>query len=206
MQKEASKDRLELIRRGLARYFTVPVVSVLAKTGVTPDGLTWSGFVLTIGAAALAAFGYLSWAGLTSLFAAIFDMLDGALARKLDRVTLFGGILDSTLDRLSEGAMLVGILIWYLRFSIPGENLILMALLVGVTIVVSFTVSYTRARSEGAGLRGEVGISTRPERVILTAVGLLIGQVTAALAIIAVMSTITVIQRLHYAWKQAKGK
>jgi CDP-diacylglycerol--glycerol-3-phosphate 3-phosphatidyltransferase len=206
LSKEASKDRIEVMRREFARYFTVPVVSVLAKTGATPDGLTWFGFILTIGAAALAGCGYLFWAGLTSLFAAFFDMLDGALARKLNKVTLFGGILDSTLDRLSEGAMLIGILIWYLRFSAPGEDLILMALLVGITIVASFTVSYIRARSEGAGLKGEVGISTRPERVILTAIGLLIGQVTAALAIIAVMSTITVIQRLHYAWKQAKGK
>jgi CDP-diacylglycerol--glycerol-3-phosphate 3-phosphatidyltransferase len=204
LQKEASKDRLEVMRRGLARYFTVPVVSVIAKTGITTDGLTWFGFLLTVAAAALAAFGYLFWAGITFLFAAFFDTLDGALARHLNRITLFGGILDSTLDRLSEGAMLVGILIWYLRT--PGENLTLMALLVGFTLIASYTVSYIRARSEGAGLKGEVGISTRPERVILTVLGLLVNQVTIALTIIAAMSSITIVQRLHYAWKQAKEK
>jgi CDP-diacylglycerol--glycerol-3-phosphate 3-phosphatidyltransferase len=204
--KEASKDRLEVMRRGIARHFTVPVVSIIAKTGVTPDGLTWFGFLLTVAAAALAGYGYLFWAGVTSLFAAFFDMLDGALARKLDRVTLFGGILDSTLDRLSEGAMLVGILIWYVRFPAPGDNLVLMTLLVGISFIASFTVSYIRARSEGAGLHGEVGISTRPERVILTVIGLLTGYVTIALIIIALMSSITVIQRLHYAWKQANGR
>lgn len=204
MQKEASKDRLEVVRRGLARHFTAPVVSVIAKTGVTPDGLTWFGFLLTVAAAALAAFGYLFWAGLTSLFAAFFDTLDGALARHLNRATLFGGILDSTLDRLSEGAMLVGILVWYLNTA--NERTVIPALLVGITLIVSYTVSYIRARAEGVGIKCEVGISTRPERVVLTAVGLLVGQVTVALVIIAAMSSITVVQRLHYAWKQAKEK
>lgn len=204
LQKEESKDRLEVMRRGLARHFTVPLVSVIAKTGITPDGLTWFGFLLTVAAAALAAYGYLFWAGLTSLFAAFFDMLDGALARQLNRVTLFGGILDSTLDRLSEGAMLIGILVWYLNTA--NERPVIPALLVGVTLIASFTVSYIRARSEGAGLKGEVGISTRPERVILTALGLLVNQVTIALIIIAAMSSVTVVQRLHYAWKQAKEK
>jgi CDP-diacylglycerol--glycerol-3-phosphate 3-phosphatidyltransferase len=202
LPKEASGDKLEGMRRGLARYFTVPVVSVIAKTGITPDCLTWFGFLLTVVAAVFAGFGFLFWAGLTSLFAAFFDTLDGALARHLNRVTVFGGVLDSMLDRLSEGAMLVGIMVWYLNTA--NERPVIPALLVGVTLIASYTVSYIRARAESVGIKCEVGISTRPERVILTSTGLLIGQVTIALVIIAAMSTVTVVQRFYHVWKQAK--
>jgi len=202
LQKEASGNKLEGMRRGLARHFTVPVVSVIAKIGITPDGLTWFGFLFTVAAAVLAGFGFLFWAGLTSLFAAFFDALDGALARYLNRVTVFGGVLDSTLDRLSEGAMLVGILVWYLNTA--NERPVFPALLVGITLIASYTVSYIRARAEGAGLKCEVGISTRPERVILTSIGLLVGQVTIALIIIAAMSTVTVVQRLYHVWRETR--
>jgi CDP-diacylglycerol--glycerol-3-phosphate 3-phosphatidyltransferase len=183
LPKEASGDKLEGMRRGLARYFTVPVVSVIAKTGITPDCLTWFGFLLTVVAAVFAGFGFLFWAGLTSLFAAFF-------------------VLDSILDRLSEGAMLVGIMVWYLNTA--NERPVIPALLVGVTLIASYTVSYIRARAESVGIKCEVGISTRPERVILTSTGLLIGQVTIALVIIAAMSTVTVVQRFYHVWKQAK--
>jgi CDP-diacylglycerol--glycerol-3-phosphate 3-phosphatidyltransferase len=182
------------MRRGLARHFTEPAVAVIARTGATPDLLTWCGFLITLGATILAGLGLLVWAGLTSLFAALFDTLDGALARRLNRVTVFGGVLDSTLDRLSEGAMLVGILLWYLKTD--GPYLRYEVLLVGAALITSYTVSYIRARAEGAGIKCEVGISTRPERVILTGLGLIAGQVTLALAVIALTGTVTVIQRL----------
>jgi CDP-diacylglycerol--glycerol-3-phosphate 3-phosphatidyltransferase len=202
LPKETAGDRLEGIRRGLARRVTGPAVAVVARTGVTPDGLTWCGFMITVLAAVLAGWGFLFWAGLTALWAAFFDTLDGALARHLNRVTIFGGVLDSTLDRLAEGVLLTGILVWYGNTATGGP--VMPALLTGLTIISSYTVSYIRARAEGAGIRCEVGISTRPERVILTALGLLFNQITVALVIIAAMSTVTVIQRLYHVWRASQ--
>ncbi len=204
LQKEASKDRLEAIRRGLARYFTEPAVAIIARTGVSPSTVTWLGFLLTLGAAVFAAFGFFLIAGLVSLLGGFFDTLDGALARYTGRVTVFGGVLDSTLDRLSEGVMLLGILVWYINTS--NERPVIPVLLVGLTTIASYMVSYIRARAEGARLKGEVGVSTRPERVILTSLGLVVNQVTISLVIIAVMSWITVVQRLYYVRGQTKGK
>ena len=202
MQKEASKDKLEEMRRGFARYFTLPIVSVIARTGISPNGVTWFGFALSVFAAALAVYGYFLMAGLVSLVAAFCDTLDGALARYLSRVTRFGAVLDSTLDRLSEGVMLLGILVWYLRTS--DERPFIPMLLVGITIIASYLVSYIRARAEGMGLKCEVGISTRTERVILTSLGLLFSQITIALVVVAVMSSVTVCQRLYYVWQQTR--
>ncbi len=190
------------MRRGIARHFTAPVVSVIARTGISPNAVTWLGFLVTVIAAVLAAYGYLLAAGAVSIGAALCDTLDGALARRINRVTRFGGVLDSTLDRLSEGLMLTGILVWYVQSST--ERPLLPAVLVGVTMIASFAVSYIRARAEGAGLKCDVGVSTRPERVILTSLGLLFNHVTIALAIIAVMSTVTVVQRLYHVYSQTK--
>lgn len=202
MQKAASKDKFEEMRRRLARHFTLPIVSVIARTGISPNVITWLGFVFTLVAAGLAAYGYLFAAGLVSLIAAFCDTLDGALARRLGRVTRFGGVLDSTLDRLSEGVMLLGILLWYLSTS--NERPFIPVLLVGITIIASYLVSYVRARAEVIGVKCEVGISTRTERVLLISLGLLFNQVTIALIVVAVMSLVTVCQRLYYVWQQTK--
>jgi CDP-diacylglycerol--glycerol-3-phosphate 3-phosphatidyltransferase len=202
LQKEASKDKLEEMRRGFARHFTLPVVSVIVRTGISPNVITWLGFALSVFAAGLAAYGYLFAAGLVSFIAAFCDTLDGALARRLNPVTRFGGVLDSTLDRFSEGVMFLGILVWYLRTS--DERPFIPMLLVGITIIASYLVSYIRARAEGVGLKCEVGISTRTERVILTSLGLLFSQITVALVVVAVMSSVTVCQRLYYVWQQTR--
>ena len=89
LPKEASKDKLEEFRRGIARHFASPVVSVIARTGISPNAVTWLGFIITVVAAVLAGSGYLLAAGLVSLAAAFCDTLDGALARKLNKVTVF---------------------------------------------------------------------------------------------------------------------
>jgi CDP-diacylglycerol---glycerol-3-phosphate 3-phosphatidyltransferase len=207
LPKEASHNRMESIRRGLGRYFSDPFVAVLAKTGISPNGVTWLGFAVTVVAAGLAAYGYLLAAGLVSLFAAFFDTLDGALARRTNRVSKFGGILDSTLDRVSEGAMLLGILMWYVASA--DQPPLIAAFVVGAALIASFLVSYIRARYEAMGVKGEPGISTRTERVILTALGLILSRLSTVilfiiLIVIAVMSWITVGQRLYFAWQQTK--
>lgn len=207
ISKNTSQARLQVLRKAVAVNFTTPVVALLAKTGVTPDQLTWCGFVITLASAALAATGYLFAAGWVMLFAAFFDMLDGALARYTNRVSRFGGILDSTLDRLSEAAVLLGIMAYFL-FHSGLDYSRWMVLLTGLALVFSFAVSYIRSRAEGAGAECQVGISTRPERVILLALGLLVAMdlsLVIALAIIAVLSAVTVVQRLAFVHRQVAG-
>jgi CDP-diacylglycerol--glycerol-3-phosphate 3-phosphatidyltransferase len=175
------------------------VVSLLARTGISPSAVTWVGFLLSVAAALLITGGRWLVAGLLVLVAGFLDALDGALARRTNRVTRFGAALDSSLDRLSEAALLLGILVWYVRDgSATG------ALLAGVTLSFSFMVSYIRARAEGLGLDCQVGMVTRPERVLLLVLGLLSGQVTIALMVIAALSLITAGQRLIYVWQQTK--
>ena len=191
-------------RRTVAYYLTGSIVRVLARTHISPNAISWSGFVLTLGAAALIVTGHLFAAGFVVLFAGFFDMLDGALARSTNRITLFGGVLDSTLDRLSESAVLLGILVVYAgEQSIPG------VVITGLTIVSSLLVSYVRSRAEAAGLECKVGIMTRPERVIILTMGLLLSSVpyalTVSLVIIAVFSSITVAQRVLVVEQQTKN-
>lgn len=197
--------RLSEIRKSLAFRFTEPVARLLARTAITPSAITWLGFLLAVGAAALIITGHLFAAGLVVLIAGFFDMLDGALARYTNQATRFGAILDSTLDRISEAVVLLGILVLYAR-----EQLLAQTLLVGVTLLGSLLVSYIRARAEAIGLKCQVGLFTRPERVIVLALGLLLNQIAyvlvAALAIIAVFSFITVGQRLLYVWQQTRIK
>ena len=192
--------RLSEIRKTVAYRFTEPVVPLLARTGITPSTITWFGFVLILGAAALIITGHPFAAGLVVLIASFFDILDGALARYTNRATRFGAILDSTLDRLSEAAVLLGILVVYAR-----EQLIAQILLVGVALLGSLLVSYIRARAEALGLECQVGLFTRTERVIVLALGLLLNQIVIALGIVVVFSFITAGQRLLYVWRQTKS-
>ena len=185
-------------RKTVASYLTQPVVRFLARTSVTPSALTWFGFLLAVGAAALIITGHLFAAGFVVLFAGFFDMLDGALARHLNRTTCFGAFLDSTLDRLSEAVLLVGILLHVVNQSSVAVVLVFLALL------GSLLVSYVRARAEALGLECLVGLFTRAERVIVLALGLLLNQIVIALAIIVAFSFFTFGQRLIYVWQQTK--
>ncbi len=197
--------KLSEVRKAAAYRSTQPAVRLLAKTPITPSALTWFGFLLTVGAAALITKGYLLAAGVVVLFAGFFDILDGALARHTNRTTPFGAVLDSTLDRLSEGILLLGILALYAREPSTTGVLLASAALLG-----SLLVSYIRARGESLGLECQKGLFTRPERVIVLALGLLLGHIDyaliIALAIIVVFSFITVGQRLVHLWQQTKSR
>lgn len=205
-EKRFPQARFSAVRKTAAGYLTRPIVRLLAKTRISPNDLTWLGFGLTIGAVALILSGHLFAAGVVVLAAGFFDMLDGALARGTNQITRFGSILDSTLDRMSEAALLLGILAFYALNTSPRSTVII--LLAGVAMVVSFLVSYVRARAEGAGLECEVGLLTRTERVVLLVLGLLLSRIDyaliSALGIIAILSSITVSQRLVYAWRQTE--
>ena len=193
------------VRNTLAYRITLPVVRVLARTSITPSAITWFGFLLSVGAMALIITGHLLAAGIVVLVAGFFDMLDGALARHTNQATRFGAVLDSILDRFSEAVLLFGILVLY-----AANQSFIEVLLVGVALLGSLLTSYIRAKAEAMDLECEVGIFTRPERVLVLALGLLLSQIdyalVTALAIIALLSFITVGQRLVKVWQQTRDK
>jgi len=191
--------KLPEVRKAAAYYLTEPAVRLLARASISPSTVTWFGFLLAVGAAALIATGHLLAAGLVVLTSGFFDILDGALARRTNQVTRFGAVLDSTLDRLSEAVLLLGILVLYI-----GDQSFVPILLVCLALLGSLLVSYIRARAEALGLECQVGFFTRAERVVVLALGLLLNQIVIALAIIVVFSFFTVGHRLVYVWQQTK--
>jgi len=196
--------KLEESRKSIANRVASPVVSLLARTPLTPNAVTWIGFIITLGAAALIVTGHPLAAGIVALVAGACDMLDGTLARLTERVTRFGGILDSTLDRLSEAALLLGLLAVFAREGQATESL-----LAGIALLGSLMVSYVRARMEGLGLKCQAGLFTRPERVVVLALGLLLSRfgpaLLVALALIIFFSFFTAGQRLADAWRQTRN-
>jgi len=190
------------IRRNLAYRITDPVVRILSKSGITPNALTFINLALNIIAAYVIATGHFLLGGILVLVAGLFDLLDGALARFTKQTTRFGAILDSVVDRISEAAILCGLLIWY----IPQEEASLEIVLILIVLIGSFLVSYIRARAEGLGWQCQVGLFTRTERVIVLAIGLLVNQIFIALCVLVVFVFITVVQRLVYLWKQGNIK
>ena len=196
--------KLPQVRKTIAYRITEPVARLLATTPISPNTITWLGFLLTVGAAALIITGHLFAAGFVVLIAGFFDILDGALARRTNRTTQFGAVLDSTLDRLAEAVLLLGILVVYAR-----EQSTAGILVVGLALLASPLVSYIRARAEAVGLECQAGLFTRAERVVVLALGLLLSQIDyaliTALAIIVVFSFITAGQRLVYVWQRTKS-
>lgn len=188
------------IKRNLAYRITDPIVGILSKKGIKPNALTLINLALNIIAAYVIAMGHIFLGGVLVLVAGLFDLLDGALARFTKQTTKFGAILDSVVDRISEAAILCGLLIWY----IPQQEASLKIVLVFIVLIGSFLVSYIRARAEGLGWQCQVGLFTRAERIIVLAIGLLINQVFIALCVLVVFVFITVVQRLVYLWKQEK--
>ena len=187
-------------RKTLASYLTMPAVHLLARTSVTPNTLSVFGFFLSVVTAVLIAFGHQLIAGFVMLFGGYFDIVDGALARQKGQTTHFGAVLDSTLDRLSESVVLLGIMVLFLfsgeqyLFSLIGREWAVFV--VGVALLSFPLVSHVRAKAEALGIDCTVGIFTRTERVILLALGLWINQLVIILCIIVVLSLVTAGQRL----------
>ncbi len=185
------------------------VMRPLANLGITPNMLTLTGLLLTAFTAGVIAFNHLRIGGLLVLAAGIFDMFDGAMARVSQKSSKFGAFFDSTLDRYSEGILLLGVII-YAQVHLPQQTVAfgtittaqLVVWLAYVAALSSLMVSYTRARAEGLGLECKVGLLARPERVILLAAGLLIGQVALlwTMLILAILTTFTAIQRIIHIW------
>ena len=189
-----------LLPRSAPRWLTDPIVGFLARLGVTPNMLTLAGVLGSAGAAVLAARGEFLPAGVVLLAASSLDLLDGALARKTGRATSFGSVFDAVMDRVSEAAVLFGLLVYFSDRGGQTEELLAFA-----AVVASFLVSYVRARAEIVGIALREGLFARPERVLVLGAGLMIDQVTAALWILAVVAGLTAIQRLFIVWRSTSG-
>lgn len=177
----------------------VPLATALGRTGISPNALTVIGMVLTIAGAGLVAAGKPVGGGWVLVLGGTFDLLDGAVAKATKRETPLGAFIDSTTDRISDGAVLAAVA-WHLRFtSAIGLALALAALVLG------FLVSYIRARAEGSGFTGDVGVAERAERVILVAGGLIFQILTPALALLVALSLVTAVQRFLHVYAQAKA-
>ena len=184
--------------RPLVGRVTAPVVAGLARAGVTPDALTIAGTVGAVaGSVLLIGSGRLFWGAFTVTVFVLLDMLDGALARARGGGSVFGAVLDSVGDRAADAAIF-GALVWW--FAGPGDNrlLVLLALL---CLVLGVLTSYVKARAEGVGLRCDVGLVERPERLVLVLVGTGVTglgipyALHVALWLLLVGSTVTVAQR-----------
>ena len=188
-----------LLPRSAPRWLTDPIVGALARVGVTPNMLTLAGVLGNGGAAALAARGDFLPAGIVMLAASSLDMLDGALARATGKATRFGSVFDAVMDRLSEAAVLFGLLFYFSDRGGREEEMLIFA-----AVVASFLVSYTRARAEIVDVPLREGLFGRAERVILLGIGLIVDQVTAALWILAVAAGVTAVQRLALVWLRTR--
>ena len=188
----------EQLRAIVLRYMEVPGARALNAIGLTPNTVTLLGFLIALLAAALVGAGFLIAGGVVFLGGSLLDLMDGALARLTDRVSNFGALLDSVIDRLSEAALLLGIAIHGLRADLSDERLFFLIVVLFAALITSQTVSYLRARGEGLGIATRTGLMTRPERVALLFLGLILGlrALEIVLIIIAAVSFFTLIQRL----------
>ncbi|MCJ7522369.1 MAG: CDP-alcohol phosphatidyltransferase family protein [Dehalococcoidia bacterium] len=190
---------LNKARRSLAQRVNKIPAELVAKTRISPNIVTALGLLVALVTAWVLSTGHFFLGGFLVLGSGAFDMLDGAVARISGRSTRFGAILDSTFDRLSEAALFLGLLAYYANQGSFQE-----VVLVGAALVGSMMTSYVRARAEVLGLKCEVGLFTRPERVILLAIGLIFNQMLVILWIIAVLSNLVAWQRLFYVWQQLR--
>jgi CDP-diacylglycerol--glycerol-3-phosphate 3-phosphatidyltransferase len=205
---------VKLVAKSLERAYmglTDPVVTWLLKLQVRPNTLTTIGALLVAVSAVAFGFGWIRTGGALLLASGVVDTFDGQVARRGGLVSKFGAFYDSTLDRVGDGATFIGVAAYLLKA--PGVALrIETAVVCMIAILSSLLVSYARARAEGLGLDCKVGIVQRAERMILIGVPSLIvgagpnGIVLQGLAVmLAILSTITVVQRFVYVYQVTEG-
>src|ERR1700730_15118213 len=175
------------------------IVGALALSRIHPNVLTFLGLVINTWAAFLFAAGSFRWAAVVVILAGLFDMVDGRVARATDRVTRFGGFFDSVLDRYSDMALFMGLLVYYASI-----NRFFYIVLTAIVMTGSVMVSYARARSECTIPQCKVGFLERPERIVLIIIGALFDSMAPVLWVIAILSNITVIHRMIHTFQEAK--
>ncbi|HSI87905.1 MAG TPA: CDP-alcohol phosphatidyltransferase family protein [Pyrinomonadaceae bacterium] len=185
------------------------MVNGLVRLGVPPNILTAVGVSINVLCGVAFGMGEFFWAGIVLIFANVFDMLDGNVARQTGNVTRFGGFLDSSLDRLSDMVAFLGIMVFYAS-NTPQHSLV-NVILAGVAMMASVMVSYTTARSEALGVKANVGFLQRPERIVLLIIGalstwdwesghFLANRMPQVLWVLAIGSMWTMIHRMYFIW------
>jgi CDP-diacylglycerol--glycerol-3-phosphate 3-phosphatidyltransferase len=197
------------IGRGAQRIISA-MVRGLAYGRINPNFLTVTGVAINVGCGLLFGYGQFFWAGIILIVANLFDMLDGQVARLSGRVTRFGGFLDSSLDRLSDMVVFVGLMVFYARDTQFHSTL--NVFLAGAAMMGSVMVSYSSARAESLIPKCDVGFLRRPERVVLLIIGALtthpasqnifLNRMPAVLWILAVGSYWTFAHRMFYTWRE----
>lgn len=203
---------MKLVPKALEQGFlsaTTPAVQFLIRRGASPNLLTTAGALVVVASAVAFGFGWIRLGGGLLLFSGVVDTLDGQVARLGGKTSKFGAFYDSTLDRVGDGATFFGIAIWML--TTPGVSQpILWTIVCMVAVLSAYTVSYQRARAEGLGVECKVGIAQRAERLIGVGLpALVVGAgpggivLKVVVAILAVLSTITVFQRFVHVYRVA---
>ncbi len=183
-----------------SRWLLDKIVGAVAATGINPNFLTFLGLLVNLWAAVLFAKGQFKAAAAVIFLAGFLDMLDGQVARRRNRVTAFGAFFDSTLDRYSDMALYMGLLVYY---AVIGRSSYV--ILAAVATAGSVMVSYSRARAESLIPTCKVGFMERPERLVLLIIGGTFNRMAPVLWVISVLSTITVIHRIVYTWQETRA-
>lgn len=174
---------------------------VAERINVNPNIITIVGLLVSVIAAYFFATGNLLLGGIFIGLSGLVDILDGAVARKHASTTPFGGVLDSTADRFADAVIIIGIIYGGFVYWLIGI----------LALQASLTVSYVRARAESEGIKCNVGIAERPERLVILMAGAFIGYaynpvLGYAVALVMILGYITVFQRLYHSWKELKNK
>jgi CDP-diacylglycerol--glycerol-3-phosphate 3-phosphatidyltransferase len=194
----------DYLKNGALRVIE-PAISFFARHNVSPNAITTAGTVLTIAAGVVYGTGHIMTAGWLMSATAFFDVVDGQVARRTGRSTVFGAFYDSTLDRVADGALMAGLTVFYATNAIHRNIYMVVVCLIG--IIGTFVVSYTRARAESLGIDAKVGVMQRPERIVLlSAPQALFGLfwngwvLIAIILLLSVTACITAVQRIAFVY------
>ncbi len=196
LESKLVSNLLNKLRSGVAKAMG-PLASAVARSGISPNAITLIGFLVSLASAYFFYSGDQLVGGIILLLSGFFDIVDGAVARASGKVSRWGGVLDSTLDRYSDLAVLAAILIAGLCDPFLG-----FAALIG-----SVMVSYVRAKGELESVKmSSVGLMERAERIVVLAVSAIAGYTWLGITILAVLTQFTVLERLYHIWKSLKAQ
>jgi CDP-diacylglycerol--glycerol-3-phosphate 3-phosphatidyltransferase len=194
----------DYLKNGALRVIE-PAISLLARNRVSPNAITTVGTLVTVAAGVVYATGHIMTAGWIMAVTAFFDVIDGEVARRTNRCTVFGAFYDSSLDRVADGALMAGLTVFYATNAIHHNIYMVVVCLLG--IIGTFMVSYARARAESLGIDAKVGVMQRPERIVLlSAPQALFGLfwngwvLIGIIVLLSVTAWITAVQRIAFVY------
>jgi len=192
----------ESLQNGFVNLLT-PLIKIFTRWGINPNSFTLAGLIITSMAAVAFIMGHLHLGGFLILLGGLCDTIDGSLARFANKVTRFGAMFDSAVDRYSEFVMFFGMVVYFVMSKDYPTSVVAFFALCG-----SIMVSYSRARAESLGFDSRVGIMQRPERIVFLGLGALIhpGALKFAIWLVAIFANFTALQRIRHAHKQSETK